>query len=385
MKKLAGFDGMRAIACLAVLFHHLYQRLGVTSGVRQYTDLAEVGVSLFFVLSGALLSYPFWIKYLTNQPFPNIKRYAIHRVARIIPAFYLVLILSTVLSVWLIGIEHPWLRMTAAMLFVAPYHYLTFFPNDMNGPLWSIGLEVSCYLFLPLFLSVAWKLGQRHWLKPLIIVIVYIVLIQLINPIIIDVFMTDSFHKGWQFGIIGGAKQWLPYWNVNSFMGLFLCGSLASLVIAVLAEKVNGGVRYLFDGLALLGFGLAFWVMSEHSLSGQPSVLTGQPYAAPLFALTCGLILVALSRGAILHRIIDNWLFQKIATLSFGIYLWHVLIIELIHELWVWEFVYNGIGSYSQWLMLSAVVIVSSVVIAALSYRFFEKPILDWARRKAEQ
>ena len=381
MTRLNGFDGMRAMACIAVLFHHLMQRLWVVTPLRGPADLAEGGVSLFFVLSGALLSFPFWRNYLANKPLPNLKHYVIHRAARILPAFYLVLIVSVVVTMMLGNTEYPILRLLAALLFIAPYHYISFFPADLNGPLWSIGLEVSCYILLPLFLVVTWKLGGRRWWKPVLVTVFSIVLMQWLNPWILDIFSTDAQYKGWQFGIIGGAKQWLPYWNVVSFMGQFLCGSLAALAIAIVSAKPMTRLQPVYDVLALCSFAAAIYVIAQYGQSGQPSSVTDQPYFAPYFALLCALTLFLLSQSRWMYRLFDNALFRKIATLSFGLYLWHMLIIEVIANIWVKDFYYHGMHDFWQWLGVSFVVVLVSTVLAAISYRFMEKPILDWARK----
>ena len=78
--KLIGADGIRALACLAVIGHHLSQRLSMEAqshGIQQvqaFFLMGNAGVSIFFVLSGFLLSYPFWKNYLNEQNFPNMKK-----------------------------------------------------------------------------------------------------------------------------------------------------------------------------------------------------------------------------------------------------------------------------------------------------------------------
>jgi len=381
MTRLNGFDGMRAIACLAVLFHHLMQRLGIDSPVRYPADLAEAGVSLFFVLSGALLSYPFWRAYLQDKPLPNVKHYALHRAARIVPAFYLVLLISVFVSAQTGTSEYTMPRMVAGLLFLAPYHYISFFPADLNGPLWSIGLEVSCYVLLPLFLIATWWLGNRRWWKAALVVIIGVLFLQWLNPWVVETFLTDAQNRGWQYGIIGGAKQWLPYWNVVSFMGQFLCGSLAALAIAATSQRPMNKFQPAFDVLAILSLFAAIYVIATFGQSGQPSRITQQPYFAPYFAFLCALTLFALSQSRWLYRLFDNPLFKKIATLSFGLYLWHMLIIESMAQFWVYDFYYHGVNDFWRWFGLSCAVVILSTLIAALSYRYFEKPILNWARQ----
>jgi peptidoglycan/LPS O-acetylase OafA/YrhL len=98
--RIIGADGVRALAALGVIFSHLYQRLFMPGQVDWYQDAQAVfmhgayGVSTFFVLSGMLLSYPFWKAYLTGAPFPSVRHYVRRRAARIIPGYYASLLVS---------------------------------------------------------------------------------------------------------------------------------------------------------------------------------------------------------------------------------------------------------------------------------------------------
>ena len=155
---IRGADGFRAIACLLVLFHHLTQKMNPDSApswfsiIHHYGMRGEVGVSLFFVLSGALLSYPFWVSFIKGTPSPTVKNYSIARVARILPATWLNLILCTLIALYFYDIPVNFNMLITGLLFINSYHYSTFFPAELNGPLWSIGLEVSCYVILPFLL-----------------------------------------------------------------------------------------------------------------------------------------------------------------------------------------------------------------------------------------
>jgi peptidoglycan/LPS O-acetylase OafA/YrhL len=66
--------------------------------------------------------------------------------------------------------------------------------------------------------------------------------------------------------------------------------------------------------------------------------------------------------------------------LSFGIYLWHVVVIEIIARKFVPEYVYGGVTDTTQWVLLSATVLVVSVAVAAASWKWLEAPILKAAR-----
>ncbi|MFT4182241.1 MAG: acyltransferase family protein, partial [Rhizobium sp.] len=96
---------MRAIACLMVLVHHLALRMDlhhVPGDLAMPFYLARYGnygVSVFFVLSGFLLSRPFWRALDRDLPPPSLKIYAMRRSARILPGFWVALTVGFLLSV----------------------------------------------------------------------------------------------------------------------------------------------------------------------------------------------------------------------------------------------------------------------------------------------
>ena len=383
--RLAGADGLRAIACLLVVWHHTAQKLNPEGaspliGLAQFLGMrGEVGVSLFFVLSGCLLSLPFWSSFVNAKPLPSIKSYSINRAARIAPAFWLNLIVCNILAIWVFNLGFNWKKFTTAFLFINSYHFSTFFPTELNGPLWSIGLEVSCYLLLPIVLFLIIKLAKSTAVAVAGLASV-IVALQALNPLIIQVFMTDKYHKGWQFGIDGGAKQWLPYWNIDSFFTQFLIGSLAALVIAHLRFKQTKQSTRFDVGFVVVSATAVILVLARLN-PGSPDSFTQQPYVSPFFAILMAAALVCASQSTYAARLLDNKLFAWLAKLSFGIYLWHFVVIEIIARKFLPSYVYGGVKDSGQWILISAVVLIISVAIAAASWRWLESPILAAARK----
>jgi peptidoglycan/LPS O-acetylase OafA/YrhL len=368
-----------------VVLHHTSQRLNPTNSpdwlqsIHFFGMRGEVGVSLFFVLSGCLLSLPFWNSFANKEPAPSLKFYLINRGARIIPAFWLNLIVCTFLGLWVFNQDINWWRFLSGLFFINSYHYSTFFPAEINGPLWSIGLEVSCYLLLPLVLFSIIKSTKKlsHAIASLV---GWIVLLQLINPWITNTFMTSNVSKGWQYGLTGGAKQWLPYWNVSTFFSQFLCGSLAALIIVALRSRGMTKSRY-FDVAAILLALTAIWLVADRLVVGAPDRLTDQPYLAPFYAILMAAVLVASAFSTTIYRALDNKVFAWFAKLSFSIYLWHMVLIVFIERKAGRNYVYNGVTDTSEWVVLSCIVLAGSTLIAAISWRFLESPVLKYARK----
>jgi peptidoglycan/LPS O-acetylase OafA/YrhL len=368
-----------------VVWHHTTQRFNPEAAADWIQSIhffgmrAEVGVSLFFVLSGCLLSLPFWNSFVNGEKFPSIRFYAINRAARIIPAFWFNLIFCTVIAFWFFDQSINWWRLISGLIFINSYHYSSFFPAELNGPLWSIGLEVSCYLLLPIVLFVIIKSTKKLSLA-FAGLITWIAALQLLNPWIISNFMTSEDQKGWQYGLTGGAKQWLPYWNIDSFFSQFLCGSLAALIIVALTAR---GIKssHAFDISAIAFAIAAIWLVANRLAPGAPDSFTKQPYIAPFYAILMAAVLVSAAMSRYLYKVLDNKLFRCIAKLSFSIYLWHMCIIVIIERKILDNYVYYGLSDALQWVFISSIVLLASIAIAATSWRFLESPILKSARK----
>ena len=385
LMRIPGADGLRALACLLVVWHHTTQRFDPESSAQWIQSIhffgmrGEVGVSLFFVHSGCLLSLPFWNSFVNGDPFPSLHFYAINRAARIIPAYWFNLLFCTLVAIWVFDQNINWWRLISGLLFINSYHYSSFFPAELNGPLWSIGLEVSCYVLLPVILFLIIKSTKKISVAFAGIISVIFAL-QILNPWIISSFMTSNAAKGWQYGLTGGAKQWLPYWNIDTFFTQFLCGSLAALIIVTL--RAHGILKSSSFDLSAVVFAIAaIWLVALQLEPGAPNSFTKQPYMAPFFAILMAGVIVSASFSKKVSRFLDNKLSQWIAKLSFSIYLWHMFLIVIIERKFLSKYVYYGLTDVFDWVIISSIVLIGSIAIAATSWRFLESPILKSARK----
>jgi peptidoglycan/LPS O-acetylase OafA/YrhL len=203
----------------------------------------------------------------------------------------------------------------------------------------------------------------------------------IINPWVIERFMTSQDGKGWDKGLVGGAKEWLPYWNVVSFFSQFLIGALAALIIAKLASSSQEKKLY-FDGGAILLILAAIALVGARLTPGAPDSFTRQPYLSPFYAILMALALVAVSQSVYLFKVVDNRFFVWVSQISFGVYLWHQVVQNILQRSFKENYVYFGITDLQEWTLMSAIVIVIAGAIATLSWKFFEKPILNAARKK---
>lgn len=401
--RITGADGVRAIAALMVIFHHLAQKLAAgeqsawLQTVHGLLIKGASGVSIFFVLSGMLLSYPFWTAYFLKKPHPSIGHYVKRRAQRIIPGFYVALgvsfyVAATIASHDGYQIVHPVRRLIQGATFTSEFTYTTFFPTDQDGPLWSIGFEVFCYVLMPLIMlgmfALRWR-GRRiawsYWLLAFGGVV-------LLNEWVTHTFITGTDGKGWQYGLVGGAKIWMPDYNPVGFFCHFAMGILAAGFIAMWKIFHGGRRSWWFDLTALAAFaGMAavFWLKRFPAELDNTFSIQRQPYFFPTFAALTGVLLIGLAYSKILGRMFDSPFMRYTAKISFGLYIWHHLVILWVGRMVSPEFLnYGGVSDPWRWLEISVFAIVVSYVVATLSWHIIERPFLEgWlsGRRKAKE
>ena len=227
-RQLPGLSGLRAIAAIGIVLYHLNQHR-TTAFLSEWnwdlyklTELLPVIVSFFFVLGGALHSLPFWRIIFLRKPedatpihelLPSPKSALIDRFFRIAPAYYAAL-LGTFLIVWILqGVgSSDVLRLFSGLTFTSWIHPLTFFPVEMNGPLWFISYDIMGGLLV---------LATMH------------LLVRIPRKIILIAFMAiaglllagHSWFSGLPFAKLPGiVSEWFPIYNPFIFGLHFMVG-----------------------------------------------------------------------------------------------------------------------------------------------------------------
>ena len=150
------FEGLRALSAFGVLAYHAGTFTGVTwgrdasvGGIGPWLQHLNVGVSIFFVLSGFLLFRPFVLAHLSETSRPRFGPYLLRRLVRIYPAYWLALFVST----WLLDLNlGDWWGHVRFYGLIQIYWGDTVLGGLVQA--WSLCTEVSFYLFLPLWVLV---------------------------------------------------------------------------------------------------------------------------------------------------------------------------------------------------------------------------------------
>ncbi|WP_295827984.1 acyltransferase [uncultured Microbacterium sp.] len=305
------------------------------------TSLGGVAVTGFFFLSGMLITRSMM---RSKSPF----RYLWHRVVRIYPAWFLILIVTAFLLAPLAWIhtqgsvrgfasypyDSPWTYVYNNFTLVlnqwaiagtgAQTHAVQVGYNTWNGSAWTLMYEFVCYLGV-LVLGIIGALRGR-----------------IIGAVVAGLVIMLSTFQALHIGDLAGALQTLSNPQVLQLAAPFAFGTLVQLYI----EKVPFDDRL---GIAMLVIAALCWWRGGWFLFGQ-------------YAFAYGLVWFGTRVKAL-----SGW--DRHADLSYGIYIagWPVMFLAAEY----------GLASFAGgfWYLLIVIVVVH--VYAYASYMLFEKPALD--------
>ncbi|WP_232306798.1 acyltransferase family protein, partial [Thermobifida cellulosilytica] len=158
-------DGMRALAALLVLVFHVATETGdalAPGAVGALLAGGDMAVPLFFALSGLLLYRPWAAAAIDGAPGPSVRAYLRQRAVRILPAYWLVAVVALLLwSREHLGSPRAWLEVLTLTFTYDPHPWWTGTGPRGLGQIWSLCVEVSFYLLLPLLAAALAALARR--------------------------------------------------------------------------------------------------------------------------------------------------------------------------------------------------------------------------------
>ena len=224
---------------------------------------------------------------------------------------------------------------------------------------------------------------KRSFLKAILFWIGVEIFIIGINGLIHQFLTPDNVRKGWEFGMIGGSKRWIPNYNPVGFFAQFALGIMAAGATLRLTQPSELKERFYkkngFDILSIIFIiliVLLLWNMKYVTEFGFS--LQHQPYYFPFLTILVAGLLVSLAHSKWMGKFMDNRFFRFTAKISFGLYIWHWLVLQVISLLWFNNYAYSfSLKDWKEWFEASTILVVVSYIAATVSYYFLEKPSLD--------
>lgn len=329
----ADIDGLRAIAVLSVVGFHAFPK---------WIHGGFIGVDIFFVISGFLISTIIFSN-LENASFSLVEFYR-RRIKRIFPALLLILITTYILG-WFVLLADEYKQIgkhivggTTFLSNFMLWNESGYFDNDSaNKPLlhlWSLAIEEQFYIFWPLLIGFVWK---KKWGVVAVSAIITLVSFTL-NVYNLERDISSAFYlpssRFWELMIgcllayllLNKPLLYIKHNNLRSFFGLAL---LASGLLAITKEQDFPG----------------WWALSP--------------------TIGAFLIISASPTAWVNRKILSNKLLVWFGLISYPLYLWHwpLLTFGRIIE-----------GKTPSYFARFAIVLIS-IVLAWLTYKFIERPI----------
>lgn len=330
-KRFSLLDGLRAISILAVIWHHTAPQWG---GI--LTHIGAHGVTLFFAISGFLIT-TLLLRERDRNGHIDLKAFYLRRTLRIFPLYYSVLALYIVAVTFFEGDAIVKQTFFDNLIYFATYTSNLFVHLDGRVVFyfaWSLAAEEQFYLVWP---SIMYKAGTAlKAFVPLIVVIIVCIVDQLLGT---------QYLTAVPLAIIGGALLAVALHTRYGFqmLTLFLgkTWSALTIIIVLTLALINEGIPdYIIHLLFVLLVGSC--VIRENHLIGQ------------LFALKP---------------------LVYVGSISYGMYLFHMLCKNaVVKALGIVKWPTLGIEVFVLTCLLS-------IIVASLSYRYFESYFLMLKRR----
>jgi len=347
-RRTASLDGLRGLAAAGIVVLHVWMFDNGDQGrpPKDVLDLAigelRLGVPLFFVLSGFLVYRPFVAAALDGRAAPSLARYARRRAARILPAYWAALA-GAVAILAVLGHERAVGLPELGLFLVFAQNASEATVGQVNPPMWSLGVEVSFYVALPVIALATARIGARRGAQ-----------FALCAGLVVlgAAFALWSFAAGW------------PRTAQNSLL-LSLSAFGAGMTVAALLHR-RGLRRRTAWVLALTGAALVVGDGAWHAIplgSYDVRVAIGDLPAAIGFAC----VIAALAGGDLRPRALTCRPALALGDLSYAVYLWHFPVIYALRGAGVWP---AGLAA------AIALTMGVTLAIAAVSWFGLERPVL---------
>lgn len=365
------FDGLRAFAALCVIGVHtsFVSGFGSRHGVAAYTARLEIGVEVFFVISGFLLYRRFAAAHFGLRGPVDLCEFWWRRLKRIVPAYWLAFLVTAYLM-HAVVVRHSWYAPLVYLGFAQIYlpHYV------LTGltQAWSLCTEMSFYAFLPLYGLVVGSRPRslRNQLRAELVGLAALVGVSF----------------AWRVPVLeahGPLAATMPNW-LPAYLDVFALGmglAVASAWLEARGQHPSWLWHKGFPATCWLVALVAFWAVSNLGLPEAPIVASalGPSLARQSLYGLFGLAVVAPAvfgpqDEGLIRAVLRSWPAGALGVVSYGVYLWH--------EVWISQYLR---WTHSQLFHLALpgfllAVVALSVTSATLSYVLVERPVLHAKR-----
>lgn len=340
-------DGLRAVAVLFVLVVHLpstasSQTISIITALGSASKLGYLGVDIFFVLSGFLITRIIHNEHLAGTF--SFKNFYMRRSLRIFPVYFLAIAICALIFNF-DGIPY-------FLLFSGNYFFaFNTGPNPLTHT-WSLAVEEQFYILWPAVIIFFYGLQRRKF------VIVGFIIFAVVSSVVIEMTLESGLaHRLVQFSL------------TSRMLSLCLGGYIA---LYPKDEKLGKLVLIMFAGL-LIAYTSIYFRTRLQWLPLSTSLMVG-------FSITSAMIVNIFlyfekNKNQIFNYLFKNKFITYIGKISYGVYVYHYIIFY-IYKINIREFASSQYVEIIYLLLLAMIFAVS-----AISFQFFERPLLRLKNR----
>lgn len=357
-----GLNGLRFFAALAVIITHIeltknfFKIQNCWQSSTLIFNLGGLGVYFFFVLSGFLITYLLIIEKQKTGTVA-VKKFYIRRVLRIWPLYFLILIVGFFvlpnfkqidIQYQKVYFEQNFFPNLILFLFMLPNLAFSIFPAVPHiGQLWSIGVEEQFYIAWPLIVKQSAKL-----LKTLIIIILSLIVLKIVVLLLGKMFYQETWYIA--------LKKLIA---MSKFESMAI-GGVGAYLLSIKHSVINF-IKLPFVAIsALILILLIIYFIPEKLQDAQH---------LPISVLFLVIILNVISSQT---KWIKNKVFDFLGKISYGIYMYHLMIIPCVLII-IQKFVTPNSNYFLFNVLLYTFTIITTLLVSWLSYNFFESRFIN--------
>lgn len=358
------FDGLRGLAATGViLIHASIFTVWVTHPmIRDLIGQIRVAVEVFFIISGFLLYRPFIAARLDGRPRPGWRTYATNRAARLFPAYWCALIVTVVVM----GQGD----LSSPKLWIS--HLLLLGVVDQNTrtaglPVaWTLSIELGFYLFLPFLAIFVDRALER--MKPVRAELAGIVGLAVIGVCVQLVVANVHNYLGWV-----STAFYLPVFAVGMAFALMHEVTIRRPEPHPLYALVSrhAGIAWLTAGVLLVTTAQWLSPVGNFALKQSLSLDTIFTVAGALLVVPAVFVKREVRDRGALRAFLNIPVIAYLGVVSYGMYLWHYQIIQMVRSDW---FGWPELGGRA--VVLFPIAFVLTLAVATASWYLLERPIL---------
>ena len=340
-------DGLRAIAVVSVILYHA--KLNLFNS--QLFKGGFIGVDIFFVISGYLISFIILNELITKETF-SFKYFYERRIRRILPALLFVMLVSLPIA-WIYLLPNNLVDFSKSIIYSLGFssnfyfHYSGQEYDNVSGLLkpflhtWSLSVEEQYYILFPIILLITFKYFKKYLLTILIF------------SFFISILIADWGSKNYSSA---------TFYFIHTRMWELIAGSILAYLEITKGHRSKNNLLSAtlpITGLILILHSIIFF--DDNIL--HPSFYTLSPIIGVCFIIWFS------NKDQFLTKILSTKLFVGIGLISYSLYLWHYPI-----------FAFNRIIEFTDGSIFRGIFVgLLIVMLSIISYFFIERP----ARKKS--